>query len=201
MNDQFLCFQSNNASHRLILLHGWGADAEDLIPLGKALQEVHDKRFDLIALRAPEMHPQGFGRQWYGLFPPDWSAVPGAILSLKRRLQKIATREIPLEKTVLFGFSQGGAMALGGGCDLPLAGIIGCSAYAHPEWIPPQKRPPVFLTHGTNDDVVPLAGSEQLFESLTSSEFEVELKTFKGGHQVPNEMMPYFLHALSSWFV
>ena len=71
----------------MVLLHGWGADAEDLIPLAQKLRiGLGLIKLDLVALRAPQRHPEGFGRQWYGLFPPDWSAVPSAINDLKIRI-------------------------------------------------------------------------------------------------------------------
>ncbi len=201
MNDDLLCVNSQDASHRLVLLHGWGADAEDLIPLGRELSHRSNKALEVVALRAPHPHDQGIGRQWYGLFPADWAAVPKAISDLQDRLKALASSSIPLQKTVLLGFSQGGAMALASGCSLPLAGLIGCSAYPHPGWIPPHQRPAVFLTHGNKDEVVPSLASEQLMKSLNTNELEVELFRFDGGHEIPQEIMPSFLRVLNNWLI
>ena len=122
---------------RLVLLHGWGATAADLQPLGEQLAAQHPEPLDIVCLEAPEPHPQPGGRQWYGLFPSDWDAVPNAVQQLTTRLLGLSRDGIPLERTVLFGFSQGGAMALSCGCSLPLAGVISCSGYPHPDWQPP----------------------------------------------------------------
>ena len=84
---------------------------------------------DVVCLEAPEPHPQPGGRQWYGLFPSDWEAVPNAVQRLTARLLELSNDDIPLARTVLFGFSQGGAMALSCGCSLPLAAVISCSGY------------------------------------------------------------------------
>ena len=113
---------------RLVLLHGWGANGEDLKPLGDRLARECSKTLDVVCLEAPEHHPdQPGGRQWYGLFPAQWDAVPAAVESLKAQLQSLSRSGLGLERTVVFGFSQGGAMALEVGCALPIAGLISCS--------------------------------------------------------------------------
>ena len=120
---------------RLVLLHGWGANGDDLRPLGEQLAQRTSAPLETICLEAPERHPgQPGGRQWYGLFPSDWDAVPEAVNRLRSTLLTLEGGEAALRQTVLFGFSQGGAMALDCGCSLPLAGIISCSGYAHPAW-------------------------------------------------------------------
>ncbi|HGY5547608.1 MAG TPA: alpha/beta hydrolase [Prochlorococcus sp.] len=190
------------SQHRLVLLHGWGADADDLLSLGRELCQGIDKPVERVALRAPQLHPHGIGRQWYGLFPADWAAVPDAVCHLQARLKALETPEIPLQATALLGFSQGGAMALASGCDLPLAGLICCSAYPHPNWMAPSKRPPVLLMHGRQDEVVPYSACEQLIRDLglETSNIEMTLVNFDGGHGIPGELIPRMQQALSSWF-
>ena len=105
------------AQRRLVLLHGWGADADDLLELGPLLV---GPEVSVVALRAPEPHPYGPGRQWYGLQPIDWEALPPARQALQGRLEELG-QSVPLSNTVLLGFSQGGAMALDVGSGMPLA--------------------------------------------------------------------------------
>merc|ERR1711998_491929 len=97
---------------RLVLLHGWGATSDDLEPLGRSLAAAIDLPLEVVALAAPHLHPQPPGRQWYGLFPADWDAVPAAVEALQERLKTITRQGPAMERTVLLGFSQGGAMAL-----------------------------------------------------------------------------------------
>ena len=127
-----------NAQQRLVLLHGWGADADDLLALGELLVNPETS---VVALRAPEPHPYGSGRQWYDLQPIDWDALPAARSSLQARLLALA-ESVPLERTVLLGFSQGAAMALDVGTALPLACIAACSGYPHQGWQAPFACPP-----------------------------------------------------------
>ena len=184
---------------RLVLLHGWGADAEDLLPLGDGLAALTSLPAECIGLQAPEPHPGGQGRQWYGLFPANWQAVPSATQQLRGRIEALDLETIPLSRTVLIGFSQGGAMALHVGCDMPLAGVISCSGYPHPGWQPPSTRPPVLLLHGLDDDIVPAAAAEKLMEVLKAGSNPCRLTTFAGGHTIPVEAQNAMAKAIRSW--
>lgn len=200
MNQDLVRNSTPGAKHRLVILHGWGADANDLLPLGILIRQQLKIPLELVSLHAPEPHPQGVGRQWYGLFPADWEAVPGAIQSLQIRLKALATNEIPLEKTAILGFSQGGAMSIGACCELPFAGIIGCSSYPHPDWEAPKQRPSVLLIHGRQDNVVPYAASEKLLKELRISTSNVSLVGLDCDHTIPEESIPRIVQSLIDWF-
>jgi phospholipase/carboxylesterase len=171
---------------RLVLLHGWGADADDLIELGR---QLCGERRQLLALRAPQPHPGGFGRQWYDLQNPSWPDLPQARLALRARLGALG-RSLPLEHTVLLGFSQGAAMALDGGSELALEGIVSCSGYPHPGWQAKPAMAKVLLTHGKNDPVVPYAASEELLRLLQLQQTRVELVSTAGQHGIDAELLP-----------
>jgi phospholipase/carboxylesterase len=179
------------ADRRLVLLHGWGADADDLLDLGEALLGPEAASVGVVALRAPLPHPGGLGRQWYDLGLPGWPQLPEARADLLRRLRGLE-EEVPLERTVLLGFSQGAAMALDVATTngLPLAGLIGCSGYPHPDWEPGPAVSPILLTHGREDPVVPFAASEALNERLRAQGGEVELLPFSGGHGIDPSLFP-----------
>ena len=200
MTVDLLRYSQPESSHRLVLLHGWGADAEDLLSIGKEICREVLPPLEILSFRAPHLHPQGEGRQWYGLFPANWSEVPSAINSLTTRLRELDDSKIPLKKTFLLGFSQGGAMAIACGSELPLAGLIGCSAYRHPDWIGSAYRPPVMLIHGRQDEIVPFAAAKELREYLRqSSKQEVELFAFEGGHYIPLEMINRIQLKILNW--
>ena len=179
---------------RLVLLHGWGANADDLRPLGEALQQCHPDPLDVVALDAPEPHPEPPGRQWYSLFPAQWQEVPAAVDSLRTRLIQLDGGEQALASTVLFGFSQGGAMALHVGCSLDLAGVISCSGYPHPGWVPPAAHPPVMLLHGEQDSIVPFMAMDAIWNRLNPSRRQKQV--FRDGHTIPQDVMPSLSHSL-----
>ncbi len=186
------------AGHRLVLLHGWGADADDLLDLGAELIGADPASLDLsvVALRAPLPHPGGFGRQWYDLQQPEWPQLPQARRDLRQRLLALGTT-VPLERTSLLGFSQGAAMAIdvatGGGADasapLALAGLIACSGYPHPDWRPQAPRTKILLTHGEQDPVVPFAASQALERSLAEAGGSVQRIAFPGGHCIDPDLI------------
>ena len=195
------------ATRRLVLLHGWGADADDLLELGQELVEgLGEEPVGLVALRAPGLHPAGVGRQWYGLSPaPDWQALPEARQALRQRLQRLGAT-VPLQATVLLGFSQGGAMAVdvatGGaqpdGSELPLAGLISCSGYPHPDWDPSAEGLAVLLTHGRQDPVVPAEASEALEQQLQAAGARVSRALFSGGHGIDPQLFPLMRQFLAN---
>ena len=180
------------ADQRLVLLHGWGADADDLLDLGELLVGPH---VSVVALRAPLQHPAGMGRQWYDLQQSGWPQLAAARTVLHGRLQALG-QTVPLQRTVVLGFSQGAAMALdvanGGGNPtgepLPLAGVIACSGYPHPEWTPAPMTLPVLLSHGRQDPVVPHGASVELERLLQEAGATAKLLSFDGGHSIETDL-------------
>ncbi len=180
-----------DADRRLVLLHGWGADADDLLDLGSELLGADAAAVQVVSLRAPLPHPGGVGRQWYDLSLPNWPELPAARADLLRRLQALA-RSVPMERTALLGFSQGAAMAVDVaiGAGLPLAGLISCSGYPHPGWVPLRPLTPVLLTHGTEDAVVPYGACEALEQCLRDNGGSVQKLPFAGGHGIDPALLP-----------
>ena len=161
MHHEYVSIVPQNSTHRIILLHGWGADADDLLPVGKAIIHNLFIEFELISLRAPTCRSKDTGRQWYGLFPPNWSEAEIAVDKLVDTLKEFDKNKISLKKTILFGFSQGAAMVLDAGLRLDLGLVIACSGYSHPKWNP-IKNNPVLLSHGIQDEVVPINASREI---------------------------------------
>jgi phospholipase/carboxylesterase len=184
------------AERRLVLLHGWGADADDLLDLAELLVPA---TVSVVSLRAPQIHPAGVGRQWYPLLwremvpEPAWPEVPAARTDLRRRLEHLG-ETVPLTHTALLGFSQGAAMALdvatGGDGPLPLAAVIGCSGYPHRDWCPRACGTPVLLTHGREDPVVTWEHCNALQQWLEAAGITVTRQDFRGGHGIDPTLFP-----------
>ena len=186
---ELISLNSESATNRLVLLHGWGADANDLLSVGELLTQGLKDRFEIVSFSAPQPHPSGLGRQWYPLYPHEWEQVPKALLDLEKRLNSLCFKDIPLNKTLLLGFSQGGAMALELATRNQFQGIFALSSYPHPEWKPSKDMPPVFLCHGNNDQLVPKEASQKSFEILIKSGVKSDLYIFDGGHEITNDLI------------
>ena len=175
---------------RLVLLHGWGANGRDLLPLGIHLMEGLG---DVVALEALEPHPQvPGGRQWYPLTEETqaqgWPGVPDALAAIDRHLVHLE-QEHPWPRTALLGFSQGAAMALEAAVHKPLAGVVACSGYAHGGNPFQGLQAPVLLIHGQSDPVVPLQAGLQLQTALAAQGCEITLRSFPGEHTIPPEAL------------
>ncbi len=198
---ELLLLNSEFATNRLVLLHGWGADANDLVPVGKLLTEGLKDRFEIVSVSAPQTHPSGSGRQWYPLYPHEWEQVPKAVLDLEKRLNNLCSKDIPLNKTLLLGFSQGGAMALELATRNKLAGVFALSSYPHPDWTPLKGMPPIFLCHGNIDQVVPKAASQKSFDILLKNGVKSDLYFFDGGHEITNHLIDHCREKIKELFL
>ena len=184
MHHEYVSIGSQNSSHRMILLHGWGADADDLLPLGQSIIDNSCFEFELISLKAPTSRPNDMGRQWYSLFPPNWNEAEIAVEQLLETLKAFDKNKISLKETVLLGFSQGAAMALDAGLRLDLGLVISCSGYSHPKW-DPIKNNPVLLSHGLQDEVVPVIASREISRRLGNlANLKSELHEYNCSHTI-----------------
>ena len=134
MHHEYVSIKAKSAKYRIILLHGWGADADDLLHIGQHVTDGLQKDFDIISLRAPHLRTNNIGRQWYSLYPANWSEAEFEVDKLISTLQEIGSNNIPLNNSILLGFSQGAAMSIAAGSRLNLGLIVSCSGYPHPKW-------------------------------------------------------------------
>jgi phospholipase/carboxylesterase len=181
--------------HLVILLHGYGADGNDLIGLAPVLGPLMP---DVVfyAPNAPSpCDGNPFGYQWFPITRLDPAAtlagVRGAAPLVDAFLdQKMAEHGLDESKTCLIGFSQGTMMALHVGLrrHKRLAGIVGFSGMlAGPEILKAElkSRPPILLAHGDSDDMLPHALSERAAQVLEQNGLRVGLHISPGvGHGI-----------------
>jgi phospholipase/carboxylesterase len=171
---------SGNTNSLVIFLHGYGADGEDLIGLGREWQSLlPDTEF--VSPHAPEVHPQNpAGRQWWDLSVRSDAERWAGLGRAGPQLDAFITAELERTglkpgKVALVGFSQGTMMALHVGLRRPepLGGIIGYSGVlAGAEHLKGEikSRPPVFLAHGTMDQVIPVDALVSSVEALAEND-------------------------------
>lgn len=167
------------------VLHGWGADASDLVPLASALK-LPDCQF--LFPNAPFPHPQvPGGRAWYALETGDFQGLPESRQHLQDWLLALeAETGVPLSQTALCGFSQGGAMVLDVGLGLPVAGIGSLSGFLHAKpQVSELPLPPVLMAHGRQDSVVPIQAARRARDELLALGARVQYQEFDMGHEIP----------------
>jgi len=179
----------------VILLHGLGADGNDLIGLAPYWAPLlPDAEF--LSPNAPfpcDMAP--FGYQWMSARDP----APEARLAGARAAasilndfidESLEARSLSDSDLALVGFSQGTMMSLfvGPRRERQLAGIVGFSG----RLIAPQllneeisSRPPILLIHGTDDPMVPYSSMPEAEGALRAAGVSVETLTCSGiGHSI-----------------
>ena len=190
-----LAARSGAAKRLVVFLHGYGADGNDLIDIGRAWQGLlPDTAF--VSPHAPEPCGQApVGRQWFPLFtraPNErWDGARKAAPVLERFLDAELSRHgLPPSALALVGFSQGTMMALHVGLRRPrqLAGIVGFSGMlAAPETLAAEieTRPPVLLLHGDSDEMLPHVLTERATETLRRHGLSVRMHIARGvGHGI-----------------
>ena len=175
----------NPPDHILVLLHGWGADANDLAPLAQVFDLPH---YQCLFPNAPFPHPEvPSGLAWYALETPDYYGLTESRQQLRDWLLSLEDQTgVPLSHTVLGGFSQGGAMTLDVGLELPLAGLFSLSGYLHFQPRPlTTPIPPILMVHGKQDFVVPIEAARQTRDALNRINAKIEYHEFNMGHEIP----------------
>jgi phospholipase/carboxylesterase len=190
------------ASASVIWLHGLGADAHDFEPIVPELGEALRSRVRFVFPFAPHRPVTINGgmvmRAWYDISDTDIARgadedgvrASGAILN--DLIDAELKNGVSTSRIVLAGFSQGGAIALHAGVryPLPLAGILALSSYLPlhdatcSEATDANRRVPIFMAHGSQDPVIPLATSERSREFLTTLGYVVETHTYPMPHSV-----------------
>jgi len=177
----------------IIMLHGWGANAEDLAGLVPYLDLPN---FQFVFPNAPFPYPYSpIGRAWYDLRVENmYQGLGESREKLIEWIQSLeSSTQIPLSKTILSGFSQGGAMTLDVGLQLPVAGLVSMSGYLHENIALSTNSnshlSPTLIMHGKSDRVVPLQAAVKARETLESLSVAVEYQEFDGEHEINLEML------------
>ncbi|MEG4392980.1 alpha/beta hydrolase [Microcoleus sp. BROC3] len=174
----------------IVALHGWGANARDLTSLAPAFN-LPDYQFVFPDAPFPHPHARG-GKMWYDLQNQDAQGLVQSRQLLREFLLSLeSSTGVPLSRTILGGFSQGGAMTLDVGLTLPVAGLICLSGYLHPSISPVAGSvlPPVLIVHGTQDTIVPVSAGVRSRDSLTAWEAAVQYQEFNMGHEILPEVI------------
>jgi phospholipase/carboxylesterase len=195
--------RSGKAKQLVVFLHGYGADGNDLIDIGRAWQGLlPDAAF--VSPHAPRPCGQApMGREWFLLTFRDpgerWVGVQAAAPALNAFLDaELARRQLPPSALALVGFSQGTMMALHVGLRraVPPTAIVGYSGMlVVPEDVDPdafaaeiKAKPPVLLIHGDQDPLIPVEALFQAAQGLASLGIPAEWHISPGiGHGIDQE--------------
>jgi len=180
--------QEPGLDRTLVLLHGFGADEHDLLPVGHEL----DPRLRFISLQSPIALDFG-GRAWFNLQQtPHGFAFDPAEVAEAARLALEAVEEIARRspRPLLCGFSQGAGMALSVALARPdlTSGVLALSS------VPPRGQQPAepgalrglpaFVAHGLHDPLIPVEVGRATRDLLQQLGANVTYREYPMGHMV-----------------
>ena len=190
----------------VVALHGWGANAHDLLGLAPALNRGQAL---VLSPQGPVEFAIAEGVPGYGWFdltrggPPDPGEIKQAADELEAFLERAAARyPIDPRKRLLLGFSQGGVI----GYELALrkpgswAGLAALSSWLPEEIVtgagsPSLENLPVFVSHGTQDPMIPVERAQESRERLTRMGALLSYREYEMEH----EIRPEGLRDLVGW--
>ncbi|HWP57998.1 MAG TPA: alpha/beta hydrolase-fold protein [Candidatus Acidoferrales bacterium] len=191
----------------ILALHGWGANALDLLGLAPHLC---GGRFLVICPQGTIAVPVGPELVGYGWFPlrlggpPDIPAIVEARESVEAFFDQCVKRyPIDANKVVVLGFSQGGALSYVLGLNRPerFAAVVAISTWLPEElvrrefFMERRAKPAVLVQHGSRDELVDVDRARESVEKLRELKLPVTYREYDIGH----EISPRSLGELSVW--
>jgi phospholipase/carboxylesterase len=191
----------------LLTLHGWGANALDLISLAPY---ICSGRFLVMCPEGPLQVPIGGSAVGYGWFPLsmggslDVRSVVKACAVVRTFLHETFQRyPIDSKKLAVVGFSQGGVMAYSLGLGEPerFSAVAALSSWLPRDLlsilpdVPATEQLPVLIQHGKKDELVDVGRARQLVETLRDLRVPVTYSEYDMGH----ELNAQSLTDLSAW--
>jgi phospholipase/carboxylesterase len=189
LNTEFIASTQGSSQRLMIVLHGLGDSVEGYRWWPEAMQLPW---LNYLLINAPDPYYGGFA--WYELEDPARGIERSRIL-LFQLLDQLAGKKFPPENIVFSGFSQGCLLSIEIGARYRhrLAGIVGISGYVHePERLVKELAPEAvhqrfLLTHGTQDQPIPIAQVRPQMDILRRAGLQIDWREFVKGHTIAGE--------------
>lgn len=189
--------QPENASQLILLFHGVGSSADDLVPLGEIIAEALPGTA-VISVDAPHPSTLGSGREWFSVVGITEQDRVARIASAMPLFRKSVTHwqhlsGVTAENTTLIGFSQGAIISLESTQEEAptLAGQVISLAG---RFATPVRQAPAgvryHLIHGSQDGVVAPQFSQQAADAIRANGGSVTLDLLAGlGHAIDSRVL------------
>jgi phospholipase/carboxylesterase len=180
----------------LIMLHGRGADENDLI----GLSEYLDERLFIVSVRAPFQFAYTGGFTWFDIEDigkPDLKMFNESYQKLMQFIEDVKVGyPVDPAKIFLFGFSMGTMMSYAVSLTHPemIRGVVANSGII-PEGLDLEykweeiKDKPFFVSHGVHDSIIPVAFAKRAKVLLEKSEAIVTYREYEMDHQIDEESL------------
>lgn len=203
------------ATRALILLHGYGANCEDLASLANMIRVPNLRMIFPNGPVSVALGPHVEGRAWFAISISELEkgvnfetiVPPGIKKSREAVIELISRLGIELSQIVIGGFSQGAMLATDVSLQVheQVAGLVILSGTLVSKDIWTQKLMQhkglaYFQSHGESDSVLPAISAKNLHNLLSSGGAKGQLHLFRGGHEIPLEVITRLESFLSQTF-
>lgn len=174
-----IVLESKSETRQLVFIfHGYGSNKDDLVSVGEAFSAARPEA-EIHLPNGFEKCDEGFGYQWFPLVGDDiknWErAFEEKVDSFISYIDKVvAGKKLGYKNVVLAGFSQGAMLSLSLGLRLDVQAVIAFSGLLlNPAKCVSKRNTKVLLTHGVQDDVIPISAMHLTESALKNAGIEV----------------------------
>ncbi len=186
----------------VIWLHGLGADGNDFVPVVKLLNLPHVRFILPHALSKKVTANNGYEmRAWYDVFGfapgnrEDEAGIHQSQAYVESLISKEVARGIPANRIVLAGFSQGGAVVLQTALrhKQALGGVMALSTYLPLKASLEKEKSlfnmhiPIFMAHGTSDNVITFSTNHLSVEVLKAQQYRINFHEYEMAHTLSTQ--------------
>lgn len=192
------------STRALILLHGYGANCEDLASLANMIRIPNLRMIFPNGPVSVALGPHMEGRAWFQIALSELEkgvnfeniVPPGIKKSREAVIELISRLGIEYSQIAIGGFSQGAMLATEVSLQVheQVAGLVILSGtlVSKDTWaqkLLQHQGLTFFQSHGENDPVLPVNAAKSLHQMLTSGGAKGQLQLFRGGHEIPLEII------------
>ena len=182
----------------VILLHGFGANMQDLAGL---CPTIDPQGYLYACPNAPLTFQLGPGHVGYGWTPPRGAGTDEDTRRAEEMLEVFFDEvmeqyHVAAGRVLLAGFSQGGAMTYRCGLPRPdmFAGLAALSgALPDPaqlkDRLPSERKQPIFIAHGIHDQLAPVERARDAAAFLEGEGYQVKYKEYPMGHEISQAVL------------
>jgi len=186
---------SENCNKLIFILHGYGADSNDLFSIATYWQRFLPDAYFCVpnAPNSCQVNPAGF--EWFDLMQTNnETIIKESLVSLKKLEdtinKKINDLKLEHQKLILVGFSQGTMMSVQYAIrqKKKIAGVLGYSGKIYDYELFNKElisKPKMRFLHGNIDEIVPIEEMYKSVDFLKQKDFDVDCKAYEGlGHSI-----------------
>lgn len=184
----------DDSKKAIIAIHGWKGNRNSMRPV---IQSMDIKDMDWFFLEAPHPIKDADGCFTWFYENSDNILDEGDLKNLLQDFFNGLFIHYSSKDIYVIGFSQGGLVCLDFVLflDQPLGGVFPIAGLSRNQKVkvqryhPCQKRTPIMIAHGKNDDRVPVKASENIYRQLKNQGANVELLLYEGKHKIGLECL------------